>query len=579
MLVAALVCLPMFLYGAPNGHSIEYNLVWLREFSAQLREGDLYPRWLIDMNRGAGSPVFFFYGSLPFYIASAGSALCESCRLVVQLALGEWLIVGFSGIAFFVFARARFGAAPAFVVALFYMVLPYHFEIDLWRRQAIGELASYIWMPLVLHCVDRLAAGQKAVGGLAFAYAFLLFSHLPTALLFSIGLGLYVLIYAWHGQWRDLLWRFALALGLGLLLASVYLVPALFAEQYINAKNLWTPYFDFHRWFFPGTASPDPHFTGRLWPVLELTTGLFVLAWSHAYLTARPRGNNSRQDDSNEAHARRPELPVDRADMNRGLLQAAGFALLAWFFMSPLSTLVWETAPFLWKVQFPWRMAVVLDLACALAALHSLRELFERRDVASVSVAAVLALLLGFCLFSGRDVVGNLDSLENKGYLAGRDAAVARGVDAPEYTTVWSKTFADDPKGEIAKMPRAEVVPAASGSVAVTQWEPRLIVLNVELKNAAAIEVRQFYFPGWRANYDEIVVDGDGADRKIPLTLGPSQPSGLLRIQAPAGRYSIMLNLEPLTQEWVGMALSGVGLFGVLLCARFLSVRRQIAVL
>jgi len=531
LLTAAVLCLPMFLYGAPNGHSIEYNLVWLREFSEQLLEGDVYPRWLVDMNRGAGSPVFFFYGSLPFYISSVGALACPSCKVVVQLGIGEWLLLALSGLSFFHFARRRFDLMPAVCGALLYMALPYHFEIDLWRRQAIGELATYIWMPLVLHYVDKLSAGEDVIGGLAVAYALLLFSHLPTALLFSICLGLYVLLLAWRGEWRVFLARFATGIALGLLLAGIYLVPALFAEQYISTKKLWTPYFDFHRWFFPDTDSPDPHFTGRLFYILSLTTVIFAVLWLNAWRCRREFGASARLG-----------------------LRAIGpwlaFAALAWFLMTPLSKWIWETAPFLWKVQFPWRIAVVLDVATAIVALYSLQMLWRRRDAGSLLPVAITGAVLLYSVYSGRDVVSNLDSLENPGYLAGRDAAVSRGVDAPEYTTAWSQTFADDPKGEIATMPRVRVDPA-DGEVKVIEWEPRHIVMAVRLNRTAELTVRQFYFPGWEA---------EQMDRDFELKLEPSVPAGLLDITAPAGDYRIALKLEPLRQEVIGGVISAVGL-------------------
>ena len=36
----------------------------------QLWSGELYPRWLLGMNSGFGSPTFFVYGPLPYYAAA-----------------------------------------------------------------------------------------------------------------------------------------------------------------------------------------------------------------------------------------------------------------------------------------------------------------------------------------------------------------------------------------------------------------------------------------------------------------------------------------------------------------------------
>src|SRR5690606_40232705 len=98
--LAALACAPMLWLGASNGHSIIYNLVWMKDFAAQLAQGDWYPRWLMHLNHGAGSPVFYFYGPLPFYIAAMPALLLAGSKLTIQLAFAEWLLIALSGLAF-----------------------------------------------------------------------------------------------------------------------------------------------------------------------------------------------------------------------------------------------------------------------------------------------------------------------------------------------------------------------------------------------------------------------------------------------------------------------------------------------
>src|SRR5690606_25388094 len=246
-----------------------------------------YPRWLMHLNHGAGSPVFYFYGPLPFYIAAVPALLLAGSKLTIQLAFAEWLLIALSGLAFYRYARGgSFGVASSFICAALYMVLPYHFEIDLWRRQDLGELANYIWMPLLLYYTDKTFEGREAMVGLAIVYALLMLSHLPSALLFSIALGCYVLVTLWHQRSCRYLHRFVAALGLGIALTGIYWVPALFSEQYVRADQLWTPYFDYHRWFFPVEVPPDSHsraFVDRLFSVIATTTIMFAMFWLVAF--------------------------------------------------------------------------------------------------------------------------------------------------------------------------------------------------------------------------------------------------------------------------------------------------------
>src|SRR5690348_2282877 len=87
---ATLLMLPAFVAGHIISDNSFLNVNWSRGFSEQLFAGYLYPRWLPEMNAGAGSPVFYFYGPLPFYL-TAPFELVVSPRLAVLL--GMWLML------------------------------------------------------------------------------------------------------------------------------------------------------------------------------------------------------------------------------------------------------------------------------------------------------------------------------------------------------------------------------------------------------------------------------------------------------------------------------------------------------
>ncbi|MDH3231519.1 MAG: hypothetical protein OEN55_17145 [Alphaproteobacteria bacterium] len=86
-------CLPLLLIGPQSGDSFEFNINWSTGFAGQLAAGTPYQRWLPDLNGGAGSPVFFFYGPVAYYITSLGFLGCRGCDPTIRLGIGEWLIV------------------------------------------------------------------------------------------------------------------------------------------------------------------------------------------------------------------------------------------------------------------------------------------------------------------------------------------------------------------------------------------------------------------------------------------------------------------------------------------------------
>lgn len=526
--VAILACLPLLKHGAVDGHSIEYNLVWLKNFSAQLSVGDWYPRWLMGMNRGAGSPVFYYYAPLPFYIASFGVFLLPDASLNLQLAAGECLLIALSGIAFFYYARRHVATLAALVAACVYMLLPYHFEIDLWLRQDIGELTVYIIVPLILACTERIFAESQLdktldTLGLGVSYAALMLAHLPSAVLFSVCLGVYGAVMLIRHVSLISIRQFAFGIGLGIALAAIYWVPALFTQSYIRSDKLWTPYFDFHRWLYPATSEMSNPFAHRLIFLIGLTTLVFALAWLAAFFHRR------------HTHA-------------APLWSALGLMLAAWFLISPLSLWLWEHAPQLWKVQFPWRVTLVVDLATAVAVMYALHAL-QQRDWRALPSLLAGALVLIYCGYSA-DIKNTLGPVDNARQVTDQFYAVRNGLDAPEYTTPWSHMSAQEIVATSELDDRLEYN-ARDGVVHIAEWSPHQIALDVELTRATMLEIRQFYFPNW-----QIRIKGAHTN----TILEPAAHTGLLRVQAPAGNYRLSLAMAPLLQEWIGGAISVLAL-------------------
>ncbi len=240
-----------------------------------------------------------------------------------------------------------------------------------------------------------------------------------------------------------------------------------------------------------------------------------------------------------------------------GILVLVG---VAWFLMSSWSTVVWENAPELWKVQFPWRIAMVIDLATAVAALHAAHCLYVHRDrFSAIAIIAAMAVLAG-CLFTA-NVKHKLDPYDNPWWIIGRDNAVQAGLDAPEYTTHWNSSQSPDTSTEIAGLPQLNYN-AAAGSVGVARWSARKIELQVNLHSATGVTVRQFYFPNWRAK--------NGAGAAIEIT--PAPINGLVQLSLPSGHYRITLQMLPLEQELIGTAIT---LGGVVLLLSWTAWRRR----
>ncbi len=145
--------LPVLILGIPFlSDDAGFHAVWYTHFSHQLWAGDLYPRWLTGMNGGLGSPVFFFYPPLPYFLTSILRPFFRSDpRGLHQLGVSASLALIASGFFTYLWLKYFVDQAAALAAAILYMAMPYHLAADLYVRGSFAEYWAFVWMPLVLY--------------------------------------------------------------------------------------------------------------------------------------------------------------------------------------------------------------------------------------------------------------------------------------------------------------------------------------------------------------------------------------------------------------------------------------------
>ena len=283
--IAFAVTLPVALDEPRNFQSFWINAVWLEQFSTQLASGHAYPRWLPESHNGLGSPVFYYYPPLSFYIASVPALLGLSPYLASMAAFGFGCFA--SGLTMHLWLKGAEFRVPASAI---FMVMPYHL-FDLVYRGALAEYMGIALIPLI-------AMGlKKRPVLLAFAYAGLIATHLPLALLVSLFM---ILPYGAWLAWKDRS-HFNLAaigLSLGLLISGIYLFPALALDEFRKTDELYRfanlqttswNFFDPDGWATPGVMQRIIGITallafgalfavrrGSFWPILSITVCVLV---------------------------------------------------------------------------------------------------------------------------------------------------------------------------------------------------------------------------------------------------------------------------------------------------------------
>src|SRR4051794_18837283 len=69
VIVGLLIAAPLLIWGQSTNQSATLNGTWHNGFCASLLSGNFYPRWLDNSFNGYGSPSFYFYFPVPFYIS------------------------------------------------------------------------------------------------------------------------------------------------------------------------------------------------------------------------------------------------------------------------------------------------------------------------------------------------------------------------------------------------------------------------------------------------------------------------------------------------------------------------------
>ncbi len=542
--------------------------------------GYFFPRWVPDMGRGFGYPLFNFYAPLSSYplvlIHLAGFSYPVAINILFGLDI--WL----AGLGMFLFVRDLFGPWSGLAAAVAYMYAPY-LAYDVYYRAALAEVTAWLWVPLTLWAIRR--AMQQAswrwavIGGVC--YAALFPSHNLMAMLASPLIGGWVLVQALEKRaWKHLALGSA-ALLWGLALAAYFWVPAFFERNLVRTDRL--------------VSSPVLHYANNFISIYELLAppqtvdpllinpspprgiGLVVALLVVPALLALAR-----------CRFRPHRWTV--------IYFTLGLLFYSWMTL-PSSAVVWEQLPILHFVQFPWRM---LGLAALCAAILIGAGLKGWEDIGFWGSGLVcLSLVLANLRWLHCTYCGSLPSvtLELERQLR-RDTFQEGAYEYSEYLPRSIQTFPKDDQLYLAIVNGdapdrlAASASQAKATLRSLSNDPLAARYVIEAPQTFEAVYQQFYYPGW-----EVAIDGQ------PTTIQVTPDTGLIRFSVPAGDHTVTIRFaetplrasadlisaaalvaggltlmrfprgaltptkparEPFNQRaWVGLSVSGVLLFGL----------------
>lgn len=486
------------------GASDDLHIAWLFEFHKNILMGKIPPRFVPDLSFGFGYPLFNFVFPLPFYISEIfhliGFNLVDSIKLLFLLS------IPLSGIFMYLLLREFCSRALSLTGAILYIYTPYR-SVDIYIRGAIGEVLSFVFLPLIILSVIKLKKEQsfKWVGFGAIVLASLVLSHNITAyMLFPFMALLFLLQIFLPGDKKGFILRSILMIFLSLLISLFFWLPAImesslmkydtvfnFVDHFPTLLQLITPYWGY------GASVPGPYdgmsfFLGVINLLLLLVGSVSTIIFWKEF----------------------------SKDSKVFLGWSLGSILICIFLMNYRSSFIWNNIPLLPYFQFPWRFLILTTFLIPILIIS-----IEKIKI-NVWIIAVILIILNIVTtalnFRPQDFLGRKDDYFLNRYIPTPLASKEYFQIQEEYLrlTKWTQRRPDQnyplvaaDKGIIEKIIRLNDLDTS---------------FNIETSDKAKVDYNKYFFPGW-----EVKVDGKKTE------IYPGVPFGQINFDVPAGNHKI----------------------------------------
>jgi hypothetical protein len=537
-LAALFVVHPLMVHGCSCGHDFDFHLLSWFEAATQIAHGNLHPHWAFTPAFNAGEPRFVFYPPISWYLgAGLGLGLThlpgvsEAAGWTAAPVVFTWIALTLAGLTMYRLAREFASEGAALVGAVLYMANPYML-FTAFERTAYAELLAAAWIPLLLLAVLR---ERVTVAGVAAPVALLWLTNVPAAIMgtYTLALlGAVRLVGDARARWLRLAATAAGGTGLGLALAGFYLVPAGYERRLVQIAmaTIAGMKIDQNFLFEHTGATADQVLHDAVLHTASVIVVLLLVATVIALgVVAARRSRNSF-----------PMLPL-------AILSAAiAFLLTGW------STFLWNHAPEVALLQFPWRLLAVLGPVLTLAIARLISgdrtgdlsgaEWWMGRDTVARRIVVVVALAA--LTIPAYHVFRQPCDLE--------DTAPARlalfhsnvGTDpTDEYTPVGADNDALAP----GNPPYWLADSAEAGAPADSRPGPAPTHLDLTAPRAEDLILNLREYPAWQISRDGVfVASSEYEDR----------PDGLIAIPVPGGSSRIDIRYAQTIDQTLGDTIS-----------------------
>jgi hypothetical protein len=528
-------------------------------------QGTLAPRWAESFYTGYGAPVFHYYASFSYYVATT---LMRIFSLDPVNALRGIIIlsVALSATGMYGFMRPMSSRLGGMLAAVTYVYSPYLLFTEPYSRGVYPELLAFALFPIILWVYSRLkeslSPGRLVVA--AVMSALLVITHNLMALVLTGVLFTWLLWQiGFSSVRRGSLWGLV-ALLMGVLLSAGFWLPVALEGSAVKLGNLTgVAELNYRNFFVPfaDLFATNPRLDGGAFNGLEHQLNLGLPQWLLAL--ASVLGMVILLLRKAVDHATR----VLWVNSSFFALVALGCILL----ISTSGESLWSIITPLAYLQFPWRLLGSAVLALAILVGMNVHWITHLSQGIQIIVSTTLLLfIIGSAaplLYIPEWIHAEIDtsvSAYHQAEVQGLQRATTFSNEylpapvevEPGATPRLLADYADGypiNKAHLEALPEGVTVEALIHTPTLDRW-------RITTTEPFTFEVLTFAWLGWQARIDGLAV---------PIT--PSSPHGLITLPVPAGTHEVEVYLGDTPARSVAALISlgtGVGLVGVLMWGR-----------
>ena len=527
--VALGVIVPMILWGVPSALDLSNHFRFALPFYDGLRAGRLYPGWLAESNGGFGDASFRFYPPGLYYLLAAAKALSGSWYAAMIATFGALSMIGALGM--YLWAREFTSSQTAMWAGVFYAIAPYHVN-QFFQAVMLAEFAGASVLPFAFFFVERVCRRRRArdIAGLGAAYALLVLTHLPLAVIGSVALMFYALLRIDRNAiWKSLS-ALTISVGLGLAASACYWTTMVAELNWIRADRVNPePGLDYSHNFVLSTFSTD---LLNVWWMNLLLLSVAAMSWPAFILLKRAVRERCVNDQAKNS-------------LVKGIGALTLLLSFTFFMATPLSRPIWVRLQPLQAIQFPWRWLAITSMASTMLLTLSIPSWARLAKTAKRPLAILAVGTFAVSLtFSIRHIIHDARWLTPSQF-----EQTLGSIPGSEGVNHWLPIWVHEP------LPRmAAQVEAGERKIRVDNWAPEMRVFQVGAGDTREARIKTFFYPHWIAT---------AGGRELPIH--PDQ-NGAMSITLPNEAATISLQFrEPNRVHYA----AGLTLFGWVLIGGF----------